>query len=66
MFNLILKFFPKNIHNKPNDKLIKKLKLIVDKINAFESNITQLTDEELKAKTSYFKWCMGMIPPLSP
>ena len=55
MFNLILRLFGKNIDNKANDKLIKKFKLIVDKINAFESNITQLTNEELKAKTAYFK-----------
>lgn len=39
----------------PNKKFIKKILPIVEKINAFEPEISALSDEELKNKTPYFK-----------
>ena len=39
----------------PNEKEIKKLQKIVDVINGKEKEIEKLTDDELKAKTPYFK-----------
>jgi len=39
----------------PNKQAIKKLKPIVDRINLFEKEIQPLSDDELKAKTEYFK-----------
>lgn len=38
-----------------NEKALKKLQPIVDKINALEPEYTKFTDEELKAKTPEFK-----------
>ncbi len=38
-----------------NDRQIKKYKVIVAQINALESSIEKLTNEELKAKTAEFK-----------
>ncbi len=39
----------------PNAKEISKLQPIIDAINAFESNLKILSDDELKAKTGEFK-----------
>ena len=38
-----------------SEKEVKRLRPLVDKINAFEPEIEKLSDEELKAKTPYFK-----------
>ena len=38
-----------------NDRLLKKMRKEVDKINALEPTLEALTDEELKAKTAEFK-----------
>ncbi len=38
-----------------SDRELKRIYPIVDKIEALESEISQLTDEQLKAKTPYFK-----------
>ena len=38
-----------------NEKALKKLQPIVDKINALEPEYTKFTDEELKAKTPEFR-----------
>jgi len=43
------------IFGSQNERDIKKLKPIVDKINSFEQAISKLSDEELKAKTQEFK-----------
>lgn len=43
------------IFGDPNDKEIAKIKPIVEKINAYESQMEKLTDAELKAKTVEFK-----------
>lgn len=38
-----------------SEKEVKRVMPIVNKINAFEGEISSLSDEELKAKTNYFK-----------
>jgi len=38
-----------------NERELRKLQPIVDKINSFEDGIGRLSDEELKAKTQEFK-----------
>ncbi len=38
-----------------NDRQIKKYKPIIDEINKLENDLTQLSDEQLKSKTKYFK-----------
>ncbi|MDD5021127.1 MAG: preprotein translocase subunit SecA [Endomicrobiaceae bacterium] len=43
------------IFGSQNERDIKKIRPIVDKINAFEPAIEKLTDEELKSKTQEFK-----------
>jgi preprotein translocase subunit SecA len=50
MFGLLKKIF-----GTANDRIVKKLRKEVDKINAFEPNISKLTDVELQAKTIEFK-----------
>ena len=39
----------------PNDKYIKNLQSIVEKVNSFEVQIQKLSDEQLKEKTKEFK-----------
>jgi len=51
MFGLILK----KIFGSKNDREIKRLSLILDDVNRLEPAIKALSDEELKAKTPYFK-----------
>ena len=46
--------FLKNLFNE-NDKRVRSCQKIIDKINALEDDITKLNDEELSAKTDYFK-----------
>ena len=43
------------IFGDPNDKEIRSLQPIVAAINSLEAEINQLSDDELRAKTSYFK-----------
>ena len=38
-----------------NDRLIKKMQTVVDKINGLESSLVELSDEQLKAKTDEFR-----------
>ena len=38
-----------------NDKEIKRIEKIVDKIEALDGEMQSLSNEELKAKTPYFK-----------
>ena len=45
----------KKIFGTKNDREIKRITLIVAKINQFEQVIKKLTDDELKLKTPYFK-----------
>ncbi len=47
--------FLERILGDPNKQAIKKLKPIVDRVNLLEPSIEPLSDEELKAKTEYFK-----------
>ncbi|MCX6985681.1 MAG: preprotein translocase subunit SecA, partial [Lentisphaerae bacterium] len=51
MFGLILK----KIFGSKNDREIKRFSLILDDVNRLEPAIKALSDEELKAKTPYFK-----------
>lgn len=43
------------IFGDPNDKFVKSLQPIVDKVNALEKEYEKLSDDELKAKTSEFR-----------
>ncbi len=47
--------FVKNLFKGENEKELEKLQPVVDKINALESEMQQLSDGELKAKTAEFK-----------
>jgi preprotein translocase subunit SecA len=51
MFNAILK----KVFGSKNDREMKRLSLILHEINQLEPAMMAATDEELKAKTSYFK-----------
>ncbi len=50
MFSFLTKIF-----GTANDRIIKKLQKEVPKINAFEKDLLNLTDDELKSKTNYLK-----------
>lgn len=45
----------KKIFGTANDRIVKSIRPIVDKINALESSIVGLTDEALRAKTEEFR-----------
>ena len=45
----------KKIFGDPNEKELKRLRPIVEKINSYEPDILKLNDEELKNKTTEFK-----------
>ncbi len=45
----------KAIFGSSNDRYVKSLRKIVDKINAFEPTISAMTDEELKHQTAVFR-----------
>ena len=45
----------KSIFGSANDRYVKTMQKVVDAVNAFESEIEPLSDEELKAKTDTFK-----------
>jgi len=47
--------FLAKIFGSANDRAVQKLQIMVDKINAFEPFVEQLSDEELKAKTTEFR-----------
>lgn len=47
--------FLRNIFADQNTKTLKKYYALVEKVNAFESDIQKLSNEELKEKTPYFK-----------
>jgi preprotein translocase subunit SecA len=49
----MFKFLTKLIDT--NEQNVKRYKIIVDRINSFEQNISTLKDEELKSKTNEFK-----------
>ncbi len=51
----MLNFIAKKIFGSVNDRFIKKLQEDVLKINAFEPEISKLSDDELKQKTQQFK-----------
>lgn len=51
----MLSRFTKKIFGSSNERSIKKINLIVEKINSLEKDIKILNDEELKNKTKYFK-----------
>jgi preprotein translocase subunit SecA len=51
MFGTVLK----KIFGSKNDREIKRLSLLLDEVNRFEPEIKALSDEDLKAKTPYFK-----------
>lgn len=47
------------IFGSKHDREMKRLQPIIDKINSYEEAIKRLSDEELKAKTPYFKERLG-------
>lgn len=47
--------FAKSFFGSSNDRYVKTIMKVVDKINAFEPEIEPLSDEELAAKTPYFR-----------
>ncbi len=51
MFNFILK----KLVGSKNDRELKRLSLILEEINVLDPSIKELSDEELKAKTPYFR-----------
>ena len=52
MFNLD---FLKKIFGSQNERTLKKLRPMVDQINALEASVAPLSDDELRAKTTEFK-----------
>ena len=55
MFTDIFNKFFKKIFGSRNDRLVKKMRGTVDKINALESDFQALSDAELQSKTDYFR-----------
>ena len=51
----MLSFFAKKIFGSVNDRIVKATFAEVEKINAFEAEISKLSDEELRAKTVQFR-----------
>tara|TARA_R110000772_G_scaffold35991_14_gene86358 strand:+ start:638 stop:3373 length:2736 start_codon:yes stop_codon:yes gene_type:complete len=47
--------FAKSLFGSSNDRYVKSIMKVVDQINAFEPEIEPLTDDELAAKTPYFR-----------
>lgn len=47
--------FAKSLFGSSNDRYVKSIMKVVEKINAFEPEIEPLSDEELAAKTPYFR-----------
>ena len=59
VLNFLTKLFGSN-----NDRIIKKLQPLIEEINQFESQIKQLSDQEMKQKTSEFKERLNNGEPL--
>ncbi|MFH1379998.1 MAG: preprotein translocase subunit SecA [bacterium] len=51
----MFKHLLQNIFGSQNERILKKLKSVVDKVNAFEPAIVPLSDADLKAKSDDFK-----------
>ena len=51
----MFKFIKNKIFGSHNEKELKRIQPVVDKINALENQISALSDEQLKAKTNEFK-----------
>jgi preprotein translocase subunit SecA len=51
----MLNFIIKKFIGSKNDRELKRLSLFLDEINALDSSVKELGDEELMAKTPYFK-----------
>ncbi|MBK9161689.1 MAG: preprotein translocase subunit SecA [Nitrosomonadales bacterium] len=49
----------KSVFGSRNDRLLKQYRAIVKTVNKFESDITRLSDEELRQKTESFKQCFA-------
>lgn len=47
--------FAKSLFGSSNDRYVKTMMKVVDQINSFEPEIEALSDEDLKAKTPYFR-----------
>ncbi len=45
----------KKVFGTKNDRELKRLSVLLNEVNHFESTMTSLSDDELKAKTPYFK-----------
>jgi hypothetical protein len=45
----------KKIFGTKNDRELKRLSILLKEVNSFEETMTALSDEELKAKTPYFR-----------
>ena len=50
-----MKFLSKILGGDPNEKFLKGLEPIIEKINNLEKNFEQLSDSQLKDKTREFK-----------
>ncbi|MEA3471622.1 MAG: preprotein translocase subunit SecA, partial [Thermodesulfobacteriota bacterium] len=51
----MLNFVIKKLVGSKNDRELKRLSLVLEEINALDSSIKELSDEELRAKTPYFR-----------
>jgi len=51
----MFKFIVKKFIGSKNDRELKRLSLILEEINTLDSSVKNLSDEELKAKTPYFR-----------
>lgn len=51
----MIKKMLKKIFPSRNERVMRKMRYIVEKVNAFEPTMTALTDEQLQAKTSEFR-----------
>ena len=59
---MMLSAVAKKVFGTKNDRDIKKLQPTVDRINALEAKVSQLTDEQLRGKTEEFKSILRAIP----
>lgn len=55
----------KKIFGDPNEKELKNIRPIVDKINALEPDMERMSDANLQAKTSEFKLRLQKARPLT-
>ena len=51
----MINFILKRIFGSVNDRIIKSYSPIIKKINDFEEKLSQLSDDDLKSKTIFFK-----------